>query len=85
MLFARFLYGRKVSNLRIAANTSWKGNVAPAFVLLRLQGKNVGERCGHKKTELWNKILSVPFFNFNGCSGRDRTYDQVINSHLLYR
>ncbi len=38
-----------------------------------------------KKTELWNKILSVPFFNYNGCSGRDRTYDQVINSHLLYR
>ena len=21
----------------------------------------------------------------SGCLGRDRTYDQVINSHLLYR
>gem|GEM_PF-4860191 len=25
-----------------------------------------------------------PLF-FSGCSGRDRTCDQVINSHLLYR
>ena len=45
----------------------------------------LGKDTDTKKTELWNKILSVPFFNFSGCSGRDRTYDQVINSHLLYR
>ena len=28
--------------------------------------------------------LANPLF-FSGCSGRDRTCDQVINSHLLYR
>ena len=33
----------------------------------------------YKKTQ-----PEVAFF-FSGCSGRDRTYDQVINSHLLYR
>lgn len=44
-----------------------------------------GKDANTKKTELWNKTLSVPFFIFSGCSGRDRTCDQVINSHLLYR
>lgn len=41
----------------------------------------------HKKSaELLNKIQSqFRAFYFSGCSGRDRTCDQVINSHLLYR
>ena len=42
--------------------------------------------CGHKKTKPQNETLAdFAQKKINGCSGRDRTYDQVINSHLLYR
>lgn len=37
--------------------------------------------CKYKKI----KDFAWKSFIFSGCSGRDRTYDQVINSHLLYR
>ena len=37
--------------------------------------------CKYKKI----KDFAWKSFVFSGCSGRDRTYDQVINSHLLYR
>lgn len=68
----------------------WKKLNEREMLLLSLfhcgcEARMLGKDTDTKKTKLWNKILSVPFFNFGGCSGRDRTCDQVINSHLLYR
>lgn len=39
----------------------------------------------HKKRYCGVIFPSIPFYFIGGCSGRDRTCDQVINSHLLYR
>ncbi len=63
-----------------------RGKVAECFWCRACRGGTVVVYEHKKSAELLNKIQSqFRAFIFSGCSGRDRTYDQVINSHLLYR
>ncbi len=61
-----------------ASNVIRVTNVEPTSVVL--QDVYPITRQGRQVVRIERAVSDLP-----GCPGRDRTYDKVVNSHLLYR